>query len=376
MRKRKKNHQKTMKKILKPGLYVHIPFCNCICPYCSFTKVFYDQDFADRYLTYLEKELTKYSNFLFKSIYIGGGTPTSLSHAQLERLFLILKKYQSKNYFITIESNPELTEDKIEVLEKYNVKRISIGVQTFNQTFQKQINRFTTPEEISSLINRLHKHGISDINLDLIYGFNHETIDDVIGDLKIFTSFDIKHISTYCLQVEEMSIFYNKKYPAPDQDEARKQYDAICDYLKIKGFYRYEVSNFAKKGFQSRHNLIYWNDQEYGGVGLGASSYINRIRRTSTKSLSSYLKGKYDDYVEPVDDKSDKFYFIMLGLRLEQGFALDEYQRRFKTNFLDEYHDKISPLLDDGNLVIKDGYIALREDDLYIADYFLRKILF
>lgn len=365
-----------MKKILKPGLYVHIPFCNYICPYCSFTKVFYDQDFADRYLTYLEKELTKYSDFLFQSIYIGGGTPTSLSHTQLERLFLILRKYQSENFFITIESNPELTEDKIEILKKYNVKRISIGVQTFNEIFQKQINRFTTPEEIGNLINCLHNHGISDINLDLIYGFDNEKVIDVINDLKIYTSFDIKHISTYCLQVEEMSVFYNKKYPAPDQDEARKQYDAICDYLKIKDFYRYEVSNFAKKGFESKHNLIYWNDDEYGGVGLGASSYINRIRRTSTKSLSLYLKGQYDDYEESVDDDSDKFYFIMLGLRLEKGFSLEEYKRRFKTDFLDEYHDKVSPLLEDGNLIIKNGYIALREDDLYIADYFLRKILF
>ena len=358
--------------------YIHIPFCKSKCKYCSFVSYTNQNSLLQKnYINTLLKEINYYyKKEPLKTLYIGGGTPSLL---KIDSLKKILNCFNfSKNPEITIEVNPE-TVDYTYLAELYNsgFNRISIGVQSFNDNILKTIGRIHNAETALKAVKSAQKAGFKNINTDFIYGLPEQSTEDFINDLKIAADMDVQHISLYGLKIEEGCEFY-KKPPEniADDDTQADMYLMAIETLEKYGYKHYEISNFACCGFESRHNLIYWNDQEYGGVGLGASSYINRIRRTSTKSLSSYLKGKYDDYVEPVDDKSDKFYFIMLGLRLEQGFALDEYQRRFKTNFLDEYHDKISPLLDDGNLVIKDGYIALREDDLYIADYFLRKILF
>ena len=360
----------------KPGLYIHIPFCSSICSYCGFIKLFYESSLANKYLKKLEEELTKYSSFSFDSIYIGGGTPTSLSVDQLEYLFKMIQPYLNENSTICIESNPDISEEKIRVLKKYNVSRISIGIQTFNKKYLSIINRNSSFEFVKRLIELLRKYDINDINVDLIYGFNSQTIEELDEDLDLFLSLDINHISTYALQIEEMTILYNKKYETCDDENANKLYHRIVTRLKEKEIYRYEVSNFSKKGYESKHNLIYWINDEYGGVGLHASSYISRVRRTNTKSFTKYLRGEYQDYEEILSKEDEEFYFIMLGLRKENGISLSEYAKRYNKNFLDVYKEKIDSLKKNELIEINDYVLKIKEENFFIMDYILRKLLY
>lgn len=359
-----------------PGLYIHIPFCQDICSYCAFSKMFYISDFAKRYLNSLKEELKSYINYEFDSIYIGGGTPTVLSLDELEYLFKIISPFLDSCHSITIETNPSLSIDKINILKKYKVNRVSVGVQTFNKKYLELINRHSDVDEVRQLITNLNMIGIHDINIDLIYGFNDQTIQELDSDLDLFLSLDVKHISTYCLQIEKGTILFNKNYKEANQDLASDLYNHIVDRLKVNGFNRYEVSNFAKKSYESKHNLIYWNNQEYVGVGLGAASYIGNIRRSNTLSLNKYLNMNFQDYSEVVNSEDKEFYFIMLGLRKSQGISLNEYKQIFKKDFLLEYKDKISELIKVDDLQIVNNYIKVKDDKLFILDYILRKLLF
>ena len=365
-----------MQKINKPGLYVHIPFCNKICSYCNFTKLIYLEKFSKPYLELLKKELIKYNSFNFDSIYIGGGTPSSLSYNELEYLFEMLIPYQNQNTLITMEINPDIDYKKIELFKKYHVQRVSIGVQSFNKNILKLINRDSNYDEINDLIYELNKNDIFDINVDLIYGFNIENKDILKQDLDLFTSLNITHISTYCLQLEESTILKNNHYQELNDEDIADQYEYIVSYLKNKGFNRYEVSNFSKENYESKHNLIYWNNQEYGGVGLGSSSYIDNVRRTNTKNMNEYLKGNYLDYEEILNEEDKEFYFIMLGLRKEKGISLIEYKKLFNNDFLIKYQNKIDYLLKNNDIIIENNCLKLKEDKFFILDYILRKILF
>lgn len=363
-------------KINKPGLYVHIPFCEKICSYCSFTKYLYNENFADRYLKALEKELHKYDDYTFSSIYIGGGTPTSLNLKQLENLFILLENYKNKDTFINIESNPFLDNNKINILKKYGVNRISIGIQTFNKDYQKIINRVCSYDEICKLIKNLREHGIKDINVDLIYGFDGQDVLTLKKDLDLFTSLNINHISTYCLQIEKHTVLFNKNYSIADDEVASNLYKTIVEYLTFKGFNRYEVSNFSKPGFESQHNLIYWDNLEYGGVGVSASSYINGVRKTNTRNFNDYLNDRYEDYEEVLSISEKEFYFIMLGLRKINGFSLEEFKKLYNIDFLIKYKSKIDNLIKDNLLIVENGFVKIPENSFFIMDFILRKILF
>lgn len=362
--------------INKKGLYVHIPFCESICSYCAFSKVFYNTKIVDKYLIALKKELKRYDNYLFKSIYIGGGTPTSLNLAQLEELFLFLQPYMAENAFICIETNPNLDDEKIELLKKYGVQRISIGIQTFNEKYLKLINRKTSYEDIRILISKLRENGVNNINVDLIYGFENQTIEEVDDDINKLFSLNINHISTYCLQIEEGTILYNKHYLGAIDDLSNLLYNHIVERLEKAGFHRYEVSNFAKDGYQSFHNLIYWNNEEYGGVGLAASSYIDNKRKTNTKNLTQYLLGNYEDYEEILSSEDEKFYFIMLALRKTQGLSLKEYKEKYNEDFYLLKKDKIDYLINQKLLVLEDNYLMIDAKNFFIMDFILRKLIY
>ena len=357
------------------GLYIHIPFCDHICAYCAFSKLFYVEKYANSYLDALENELKKYQDLKFYSIYIGGGTPTSLNINQLERLFTLIDPIKTDDAIITIESNPNLSDEKISVLKKHNVNRISIGIQTFNERLLKLINRPNFTDTLPLLINKIKEAGIKDINCDLIYGLPTQTNEEIIEDLNEFMKLDITHISTYCLQVENGTIFYNKKIEEADEFTAREQYDIIYNFLKEKGYNRYEVSNFAKENYESKHNLIYWKNKEYIGVGLSAASYFNNKRFTNTKNFNEYLKGNYLDSSEDLTFDDKKFYFIMLGLRLEKGISVKEYYNEFNSSIFDDYKGKITPLIENNSLNFDGEYIKISEEYMYIMNTILSKIL-
>jgi len=358
------------------GLYIHIPFCDHICAYCGFSKLFYVENFADKYLQSLKNELKQYQNLKFYSIYIGGGTPTSLNEKQLELLFSFINPLKTDDAIITIESNPNLSDQKIEILKKNNVNRISIGIQTFNERLLKIINRPNYIDSIKPLINKLKEAGINDINCDLIYGLPTQSDEELVEDIHKFLSLDITHISTYCLQIEQGTIFYNKKIPEVDENIARNQYDIIYKMLKEHGFNRYEVSNFSKKNYESKHNLIYWRNEEYIGVGLAAASFYNDVRFSNTKNFNEYLRGNYLDEEEILTIEDKKFYYIMLGLRLEQGINIYNYHSEFNTSIFQDYGHKIEKLLDNKSLILENNYLKINPDFIYIMDTILKQLLF
>ena len=352
--------------MMNKGLYIHIPFCSHICSYCDFAKVIYREDYVNRYLLSLEKELNSYDIKDITSIYIGGGTPTSLNLEQFERLLIIVSKYLREGMSYTIEGNVENFDvDKIKLLDKYHVNRVSIGVQTFDDQLLKLLNRKHNKEDVYSLVNNLIKYNIRDINLDLIYALPNQNLDMLKKDLAIITSLPITHISTYSLMVNPNTVFGIKNVQEQNEDNVREMYDYIYEYLKEKGFNRYEVSNFSKVNYESKHNLIYWRNQEYYGIGLGASGYLDNIRYDNTRSLTKYLEGKTRVNEEILTNRDKEFYHIMLGLRLQEGIEVDN----------ELYISKLNQLIKKGLIEKNNEKYKVTDDNLFILDYILGKII-
>ena len=269
------------------GIYIHIPFCNSICSYCDFCKFLYNKKWVDNYLNALQKEINKnYKNELVRTIYIGGGTPSSLNIGELNKLFDIIKIFKKdKKIEFTFECNIEdINEPKLELLKNNGVNRISIGVESFNDKYLKFLGRNYKSKDIMNRIDLVKKY-FDNINIDLIYALPNQTLEELESDIDKFLSLDIDHISTYSLIIEPNTKLYINKTKNIDEEKDFEMYNLICNKLKNKGYNHYEISNFSKESFESKHNLIYWNNLEYYGFGAGASGYINNIRYDNTRNL-------------------------------------------------------------------------------------------
>ena len=359
------------------SLYIHIPFCKTICPYCDFTKFIFKDFFVVKYVEKLIRDL----NFLiqngykFETIYIGGGTPSALSIKELKEILtrskLLLNK---KNYEFTIEANPEsLDEEKLNLFKKCGVNRISIGVQTLNKSLLKSINRDFNVD-IFNLIEITKKY-IKNINIDLIYGLPNQTKEDLINDLNDFIKLDINHISTYSLSINPNSIFYVQNIKEVSQDVSREFYDLILNFLRKNGFERYEISNFARKGYESKHNLTYWNDEEYIGLGCGASGYIYPYRYKISSSLTDYIKGKIKIEKEIVHKNDDFKYFLICNLRKKEGFSLAKFKDKFGFNFCNKYKDIITKYVNSGFIKIENDHLFATDEGLITLDLFSREFM-
>ena len=305
------------------SLYIHIPFCNKICDYCDFTKLQYFRTFAVSYLKALKDELKSYKIKNLKTIYVGGGTPAALEDDLFLELLQMIEPYTKGVKEYTFEANPEsLTLEKIKMLKEYGINRISLGVQTTNDKILKMVNRDHTFEQVKTAIKNLKENGIDNINVDLILGLPHSSKKILKEDLKNILSLDIKHISCYGLTVNPHTALFNKGFKEPESDVLRDFYDLAEQTLKENGFIHYEVSNWSKPGYMSEHNLTYWRNEEYYGVGLGASGYIKDIRYKNTVNLSQYLKHNYVNEKERVSPKDKLTYQIMLNLRTIEGLDM------------------------------------------------------
>ena len=363
---------------MERGLYIHIPFCDNICAYCDFAKFFYNENLVNQYLDELIKEIEDRKCDNICSIYIGGGTPSSLNVDQLEKLLSYLNiKFYKNNIPFTIEANCEnLSEEKIILFNKYGVNRVSLGVQSFNDELIKKMNRKHNFDMVVNTVSLLKKHHIDNISCDLIYGLPGETKEILLDDINKLINLGIKHISTYALQVSKNTIFYNQNVKEASEEIYREYYDLIVNELYQNGFYRYEVSNFSKPGYESYHNLIYWLNKEYYGVGLGASSYIDNIRFDNTKSLNKYLGGERILNQEELDIEDKEFYELMLGLRLSKGINIDEFNNKYNKDILLDYKDKLDSLFNRGLIELKNNHIRITDDNVFIMDYVLKELLF
>ena len=358
------------------ALYIHIPFCEHICKYCDFTKLFYFSKFEKPYLEALKKEiLSKVKNKVF-TLYFGGGTPTALSDEGFEDILKFASSYLEKDYEFTVEANVEnLTESKLDIMKRCGVNRLSIGVQSTCNALLKEIGRCHTFEDAQKIIKLAKSIGFSNINIDLIYGFKNESLNDVKKDLEEFIKLDIDHISIYSLIVEKGSMFYNQKYPAQNEEDSRKYYEYIVKYLRENGYERYEISNFARNSKYSRHNLTYWHNEEYYGCGLGASGYVDGVRYENTKSLPEYLKGNYISSTEKVDEKLLEEYYLITNLRLEQGFSKRDYKKLFNVEFEEKYKDKIRNFELNKYFDFTSSRVRLNDEGLIMMDFVLLKLL-
>ena len=333
-------------------IYIHIPFCKTICTYCDFPKLLYNKKFSTLYLNALEQEIKeRYHHEEVSSIYIGGGTPTSLTYDELKRLLELTKTFNKKqNIEFTIESNVEsLTNDKIKLLKEYNINRISLGVQTFNKDNLKELNRHHTKEDVFKVVKSLKDNNINNISIDLIYGITKD-INIVKKDIDYFLSLNIPHISCYSLIIEDNTLFKinNRKYI--DEDIEYTMYKYIETTLTKNNYIHYEISNYSKEHYESIHNLNYWHNQEYYGFGLGAVSYLNNTRITNTKNLTKYLTNNYIDNSTYEDEQTRISNTIILALRTIKGLNLIEFKKIFKKDIQDIYN--IEPLLKEKKLII------------------------
>ena len=347
--------------------YIHIPFCKSICSYCDFSKMYYNSNFVNSYLNALSNEIKKdYKGEILETIYIGGGTPSALNIDELKCLFLITNTLNlNDNYEFTIECNIEdVTKEKLELFKNNKVNRISIGVQSFNNKILKYLNRKYDSEIILKKINLAKKY-FDNINIDLIYAVNNETIDDLKKDLKMFLSIDIPHISCYSLIIEKNTILYNKNEEYISEDLDRLMYDTIEKTLS-SNYCHYEISNYAKKGFESKHNLCYWNNKEFYGFVLSAASYIENKRINNTRNLKKYIEFNRDKE-EEILTKEDKIrYELILGFRKIKGINKKEFYNKYNIDIHDLYN--INELLKKGYLNEDDEYIFIPKEYIYVSN--------
>ena len=273
------------------SLYIHIPFCNHICPYCDFPKVIYNPQWAFSYLDALFFEIDSLGIDKVKTIYIGGGTPSSLNLECLEALLRKLGPFLKEDYEFSLEANPDsLTREKIELLAKYGVNRVSLGVQSTIKKNLDFLGRMHCFNDVKQCVSNLKEAGITNINCDLIYAYKGLTIEEIDKTLDDILSLEIPHVSAYSLILEKGTVFDIKGIKEENEDESASQYEFILNKLRSNGYKRYEFSSFCKPNRQCIHNLTYWKNKEYYAAGLGASSYINNIRYKNTLNLNSYLK--------------------------------------------------------------------------------------
>lgn len=358
------------------SLYIHTPFCEHICSYCDFTKLFYNSKFSSKYLVALKKELDSYKIDKQKTIYIGGGTPTSLSDEEFEILLSYLDKYVDDDTEFTCEANVEnLTDNKLRIMKSHKVNRLSIGIESSDNKRLKEIGRNHTFLEAINAVKNAKKYNFDSINVDLIYGYPNQSVEELENDLKNIISLDVDHISIYSLIVSPGTIFYNHKIKEQNQDDSRRYYDVILSTLRKAGYERYEISNFARNKKYAKHNINYWQNGEYYGIGLGASGYIGDTRYTNTKNIDKYISGNYVDSIEKVDNEALLEYFLITNLRLEQGFSRKEFFDIFGIDFVDKFGDKLKEFQKKSQIIIDNDKIRLSDDGLMIMDHIILKLL-
>lgn len=346
--------------------YIHIPFCNSICSYCDFCKVYYKTNLVGTYLDSLSNEIDKYyKGEVLDTIYIGGGTPSSLSINELNKLFSIINKLNiSNNYEFSFECNLEdINEELLILLKKAEVNRISIGVESFNKRILKILNRRYDID----IINRINlcKKYFDNINIDLMYAISGETIDELENDIDTFLSLDIPHISTYSLIIEKNTVMYNNKLKNIDEDTDYEMYKLIIN--KLKGSYKhYEISNFSKFGYESRHNLTYWNNNNYYGFGVGASGYINNTRYDNTRSITKYISGNYRLESNKLSYNEEVENAFILGFRKLDGINIKEFSDRY--NFSPLNLNIVKKLVSENKLVIDEYNIKISDEYIYLSN--------
>lgn len=367
------------------GLYIHIPFCVKKCNYCDFCSFGEDTlSWRKEYIAALCRELKRYKDddISLDTIFFGGGTPSLLTideidiiFSKINECFLVLPGTE-----ITLEANPKtLTEEKIDHFISKGVNRLSIGLQSIHENEQKKLGRIHNYEDFVLTYDMARRLGLKNINIDLMYGIPAQTMESFRKTLESVVELEPEHISLYGLILEEGTPFFNMKDTLvfPEEDMECDMYYAATDFLREKGYVHYEISNYSKVGFSSRHNLKYWHSEEYIGVGVSAYSYYLKHRYGNSRSIDEYLLGNFAQYNngELIDSDAEAYEFVMLSLRLAEGFSLTEYKRKFGVDFITGREEIVNRFLKSGHLKINNDRLYLTESGLYISNHILTELL-
>jgi putative oxygen-independent coproporphyrinogen III oxidase len=356
--------------------YLHIPFCEHICHYCDFNKVFLKGQPVDQYLEAMEQEmiltLQKYPTNGLETIFVGGGTPTSLNEKQLKRFCESITRNlpMSNNLEFTFEANPgDLTKEKLQILKDAGVNRLSLGVQTFNDELLKSIGRVHRAKDVYQTVENAKSVGFKNISIDLIFSLPTQTVTDFKESLKEAFTLDIQHYSAYSLIIEPKTVFYNLlqkgKLPTPGEDAEAAMYELLMEEMEQHGYSQYEISNFSKPGYESKHNLTYWNNDYYYGFGAGAHSYVNGWRRSNAGPLKKYMEqiadGNLPIFQEHQTSKAEQIEEEMfLGLRKIDGVSISHFIEKFDMDPLQIFEKEISDL-------IAKKWIEVNKDNIYLT---------
>ena len=347
------------------GLYIHIPFCVQKCAYCDFVSIPHGEELFRDYVHAVIREAEEYRGEKVDSVFLGGGTPTVLPPKLLEELLQSLQGIfrWSADAECTCESNPgTVTKDKISALLAGGVNRISVGVQSFDDGELKTIGRIHNAQTAYNTVCELHQWGVSNINIDLMTALPGQTPASLQKNLNIAVSLPITHISAYSLILEEGTPLEqaaaNGKLTFPDEDTDREMYHFAVRFLEQHGFMQYEISNFAKPGFQCRQNLKYWDCDEYIGLGAAAHSYIGKRRFSNSSNIRQYITGNQRE--ESILTRSDEISeFMMLGLRKTNGVSEQEFQKRFGVSVQTLFPKQTERFIKLGLLTEQNGFYRL-----------------
>ncbi len=360
--------------------YIHIPFCEHICYYCDFNKVFIEGQPVDEYIEALLKEAQllhqQYPAASSKTLYVGGGTPTSLSAPQLDRLLSGLRNTLpfTEGEF-TVEANPgDLTAEKLDVMKTYGVNRLSMGVQTFDNRLLKKIGRKHTAEDVYQTIALLEEKDFNNVSIDLIYALPGQSLESFRDTVKRALELDLPHYSLYSLILENKTMFMNwvrrGKLELPDQEVEAQMFLETIEAMEKAGRHQYEVSNFAKPGFESQHNLVYWNNENYYGIGAGASGYLGNLRYKNHGPIQHYLKPLKENKLPMIEEelltrKAQIEEEMFLGLRKLSGVNKEKFKQKFNCSLVNIYQEKIDALVADGLLKETAEALILTQNGLF-----------
>ena len=364
------------------GIYIHIPFCIKKCEYCDFVSYCNKEKYVPQYINALKKEIKNNINKEYKitTIYIGGGTPSSIEENYIADIIETIKLNMNdenlkefKNVEITIEVNPgTVTEKKLETYKEIGINRLSIGLQETHDELLKSIGRIHTYEEFLKTYNLARKIGFNNINVDLMIALPNQTIQDIKENLEKIIKLNPEHISVYSLILEEGTPFYNKynenKIKLPNEELERNMYWYVKNTLENNGYIHYEISNFSKKGFESKHNMNCWNQEEYFGFGVAAHSYNNKTRYSNTNSIEEYIKGSNKIIHEKQTLEDMQKEYMLLGLRKIEGINIQKFKNKFAQNPIFIFKEQLSKLVDEELIIVDGNEIKLTNKGLDLAN--------
>ncbi|MTI70487.1 MAG: oxygen-independent coproporphyrinogen III oxidase [Firmicutes bacterium] len=373
------------------GLYIHIPFCESKCYYCDFISYPNKRNFIEIYVNYLIKEIKmqseKLKNYKLKTVFIGGGTPSSIDAKYIYKILEEVYKEFNTTFLeeITIEANPNtIDENKLKLYKKSNINRISLGLQSSDNNILKRIGRTHTKEVFLKNYKLISKYGFSNINIDIMFNLPKQTLYEVEKTINFVTKLDVKHISFYSLKLEEGTPFFDKykddKSSLPSEDLEREMYHKGIELLKNKNFHQYEISNFHKKNYKCKHNLLYWKVKPYLGVGIGAHSNLFNERWGNEINFTNYFKALDNNRLpifqsERIDKNMEMSEYVILGLRLNEGIDKRVFYKRFNVNIEKIYKSQIKKFEREGLLNNFNNRIKLTERGRDISNRVFMELL-